>query len=241
MASRTFLQVSSCRIGRRNPALGGGLAATVAHRVQGESMLLLEGSPHSCTAALPLTGQHSLSLSPLVAAKSDSQAAQPGSGRSEVGNFPLLPIHLLFKRWSVCLWVASMPGSSVGNCDSVVGNAVRNSCCGWLLSVWIVQDKVLFQQLHKNPQWLGVKLFNMFKNFPKKWQLCVALILILWESHSSTQNLCTAESTWDWLEWWFWSWSVLSLWAVLNDRFAVPQSLEIWLTPGESWKQWNPM
>lgn len=70
-------------------------------------MLLLKGTPQTCTAALSVTGQHNLSLSPLVAAKSDSQAAQPGSGRSKAGKFPLFWIHMLFKQWSVCLQVAS--------------------------------------------------------------------------------------------------------------------------------------
>lgn len=52
-------------------------------------MLLLQGAPQTCTAALSVMGEHNLSLSPLVAAvaaKSDSQAAQPGSGRRKVGS-----------------------------------------------------------------------------------------------------------------------------------------------------------
>lgn len=45
MASRVLLQVSLCWVGRGNPAVGSGLTGTVAHRVQGETMLLLEGLP----------------------------------------------------------------------------------------------------------------------------------------------------------------------------------------------------
>lgn len=45
MAARTLLQVSLCWVGRGNPAPRSGLAATGAHRVQGETMLPLEGLP----------------------------------------------------------------------------------------------------------------------------------------------------------------------------------------------------
>lgn len=42
-----------------------------------------------------------------------------------------------------------LPGSNMDNCISVVRNAICNYCYGWLLSVWILQDKALLQQPHK--------------------------------------------------------------------------------------------
>lgn len=173
IAPRTLQQVSLCWGRQREPRPGKWPGSHYCIKGTGRDHAASGGgSPHLDCSTLSHRATQSVSFpfggschSQFQQLSSTARFWQEESWEWDL--FPLLPIPLLFD-----------------NCDSVVGNAICNYCYGWLLSVWILLDKVVFQQLHKTPQLLEVKLISMFKNLPKKWHLFVALILVLWELRS---------------------------------------------------------